>query len=73
VVQGPLLALLALELPRRHRPDARVVEFDYRLRKPAYAGAPVRALARVGEAWEFEVGVPGGPPSLTATARLRAT
>lgn len=70
VVQGPLLALLALELPRRHRRDARVVEFDYRLRRPAYAGSPVRALARVGERWELEVGVPGAPASLTATARV---
>jgi 3-methylfumaryl-CoA hydratase len=70
VVQGPLLALLALELPRRHRPDARVVEFDYRLRRPAYAGSPVRAIARIADGWEFEVGVPGAPPSLTATARI---
>ena len=36
VVHGPLLALLALELPRRHAPDATVGEFAYRLVRPAF-------------------------------------
>lgn len=39
VVHGPLLAMLALEIPRRHRPEARVTGFDYRLTSPAFAGA----------------------------------
>ena len=36
VIHGPLLALLALELPRRHAPDATVAEFAYRLVRPAF-------------------------------------
>ncbi|WP_037064418.1 MaoC family dehydratase N-terminal domain-containing protein [Pseudonocardia acaciae] len=67
VVHGPLLALLALELPRRHRPDRRVTEFRYRLRRPAFAGQTLRARS-VGD--ELEVGVPGAPASLTASVRL---
>jgi 3-methylfumaryl-CoA hydratase len=73
VVHGPLLALLALELPRRYQPDRRVAEFRYRLRRPAFAGSPVRAWSEpVGaDGWvELAVGVPGEPPSLTASARL---
>jgi 3-methylfumaryl-CoA hydratase len=73
VVQGPLLALLALELPRRYRPGDDVLEFRYRLRKPAFAGATV-----VASSWapnddgrcELSVGELDQPPSLTATARL---
>lgn len=73
VVHGPLLALLALELPRRYQPDRRVAEFRYRLRRPAFAGTPVRAWSEPvgGDGWvELAVGVPGQPPSLTGSARL---
>lgn len=38
VVHGPLLALLLLELPRRHRPDRSVATFAWRARAPLYAG-----------------------------------
>lgn len=71
VVHGPLLALLGLELPRRYRPDARVREFRYRLRRPAFAGTPVRArtVSTDGD-WEVAVGAPGTAPSLTASLRL---
>lgn len=41
VVHGPLLAILMLELPRRHRPAARIAEVGYRLRRPVVAGQPV--------------------------------
>jgi hypothetical protein len=34
VIHGPLLALLALELPRRVAPEATVTEFAYRLVQP---------------------------------------
>jgi 3-methylfumaryl-CoA hydratase len=74
VVHGPLLALLALELPRRYRPDHRVSELDYRLRRPAFAGTPLRAWSgppgpdgRIALA----AGAVGAPPSLTGSARLR--
>lgn len=73
VVHGPLLALLALELPRRHRPDDDVLEFRYRLRKPAFVGATVVAGSKAPDAdgrCELSVGELGGSASLTATARI---
>jgi 3-methylfumaryl-CoA hydratase len=72
VVHGPLLALLALELPRRHAAGRRVGEFDYRLRRPAFAGAPVVARSLSGQSdgvVELTVGSVGAVASLTATAR----
>ncbi len=41
VVHGPLLALLMLEIARRYHPDAVVEEFNFRLSRPAFAGATV--------------------------------
>ncbi|MDX3131375.1 hypothetical protein PV367_16690 [Streptomyces europaeiscabiei] len=38
VVHGPLLALLMLELARRHAPDRQVRSLSYRLRRPVFAG-----------------------------------
>jgi itaconyl-CoA hydratase / mesaconyl-C4 CoA hydratase len=38
VVHGPLLALLMLELARRHAPDRQVRSLSYRLRRPVCAG-----------------------------------
>jgi 3-methylfumaryl-CoA hydratase len=38
VVHGPLLALMLLEIPRRHRPGRIVTALDYRLKAPAFAG-----------------------------------
>lgn len=73
VVHGPLLALLALELPRRNRPEDDVLEFRYRLRKPAFAGATIvaRSWRQDSDGWcELSVGELDQPPSLTATARL---
>jgi 3-methylfumaryl-CoA hydratase len=46
VVHGPLLALLALELPRRQAPTQTVTGFAYRLVRPAFAGAVIEATAR---------------------------
>jgi 3-methylfumaryl-CoA hydratase len=40
VVHGPLLALLCLELPRRHRPHQAVTKLSFRARAPLYAGQP---------------------------------
>jgi 3-methylfumaryl-CoA hydratase len=72
VVHGPLLALLALELPRIHAPAHPVRSFAYRLVRPAFlparlisAGRPARASA------EITVGAQGAEPSLTATADLQ--
>jgi 3-methylfumaryl-CoA hydratase len=71
VVHGPLLALLALELPRRNAPAQTVTEFAYRLVRPAFAGAVIEATARRhGSDLDLAVGVPQASPSLTATATL---
>jgi 3-methylfumaryl-CoA hydratase len=75
VVHGPLLALLGLELPRRYRPDHQVTELDYRLRRPAFAGTPLRAWSGpVGPDGRIALaaGAVGAPPSLTGSARLHA-
>ena len=69
VVHGPLLALLALELPRRHAPGP-VIAFSYRLVRPACAGAVVEATGRFDHAvWTLAVGTADGG-CLTATATL---
>jgi 3-methylfumaryl-CoA hydratase len=75
VVHGPLLALLALELPRRHAPDRPVRSFDYRLVRPAFAPARVVAAGppadtAPGARVPIEVAVRGAEPSLTATVEL---
>jgi 3-methylfumaryl-CoA hydratase len=71
VVHGPLLALLALELPRVHAPDRAVRTFDYRLVRPVFvpsrivsAGQPEGSTVRVA------VGAQGVGPSLTAQIGL---
>jgi hydroxyacyl-ACP dehydratase HTD2-like protein with hotdog domain len=45
VVHGPLLALLMLELPRRHAVDRQVASLSYRFRSPVFADTTFRALA----------------------------
>ena len=73
VVHGPLLALLALELPRRHAPEP-VTEFAYRLVRPAFAGAVVEATARrTGTSLDLAVGAVQAGPSLTATATMESS
>ena len=71
VVHGPLLALLALELPRIHAPGRTVRSFDYRLVRPAFVPATMVSEARPeGATVELTVAAMGAPPSLTATATL---
>jgi 3-methylfumaryl-CoA hydratase len=43
VVHGPLIAMLALELPRRYAAGRRVGSFAYRLRHPAGCGSDLHA------------------------------
>lgn len=43
VVHGPLLALLMLELVRRHAPGRQVRSLSYRLRRPVFAGEHILA------------------------------
>ncbi|SHK45163.1 3-methylfumaryl-CoA hydratase [Pseudonocardia thermophila] len=71
VVHGPLLALLALELPRINAPDEHVAEFSYRLARPAFQPATIVAAGkRSGGQVEFAVAAEGVAPSLIGTARL---
>jgi 3-methylfumaryl-CoA hydratase len=48
VVHGPLLAILMLELPRRHAPTRRPSAISYRLRNPVFAGEALRCAADIG-------------------------
>jgi 3-methylfumaryl-CoA hydratase len=43
IVHGPLLAMLALELPRRYAEGRRVGSYTYRLRQPAISGGDLIA------------------------------
>jgi len=73
VVHGPLLALLALELPRLHAPGRTVRGFSYRLLRPAFAPAAITASGRpdpAGRTAELSAGADGARPSLTASADL---
>lgn len=64
VVHGPLLALLALEVPRRAgRP---VTALSYRLSRPVIAGATVVAGPVGAGVGDLVVVVPGEPAALTA-------
>jgi len=74
VVHGPLLALLLLEVPRRHLPGRRVAAFDYRLTRPAFAGLPVRATGRPdGDEVQLSAASGTAAPSITGTAVLTTT
>jgi 3-methylfumaryl-CoA hydratase len=69
VVHGPLLALLALELPRAH--GARVRGVTFRLVRPAFVPATVTAAgSRDGDELPVTVAAQGVAPSLTASIRL---
>jgi 3-methylfumaryl-CoA hydratase len=71
VVHGPLLALIALELPRRNAPGQTLGDFAYRLVRPAFSGDVIDATARrSGSALDLAVGAVQGGTSLTATATL---
>jgi 3-methylfumaryl-CoA hydratase len=71
VVHGPLLALLALELPRVHAPGRPVRAFDYRLVRPAFASSRIVAAGQPGDsAVEVIVAAAGTAPSLTAKVVL---
>ncbi len=73
VVHGPLLALMLLEIPRRHRPDRAVTAIDYRLTRPAFAGAALVAdhdgLPGTTEL-AVTAGAAGLPASVTGTITL---
>jgi len=69
VVHGPLLALLALELPRIHAPEQAVRSFSYRLMRPAFLPARLIGVGRpAGSSAGITVGAEDAEPSLTAEA-----
>jgi 3-methylfumaryl-CoA hydratase len=73
VVHGPLLALLLLEIPRRHRPDAPVSQFDYRLTQPIFAGQTIITRGDVGAhdgRLDLAAAAAGAPDSIIGTATL---
>jgi 3-methylfumaryl-CoA hydratase len=72
VIHGPLLALLALDLPRVHAPGATLKSFEYRLVRPAFAPAMIVAAGQPAQDGKVEltVGAAGAEPSLTASAVL---
>jgi 3-methylfumaryl-CoA hydratase len=74
VVHGPLLALLLLELPRRHRPGRALERFSYRLTRPVFVGRPVvadHADPGTDDELHLAAGVPGAPSSVTGQVGLR--
>ncbi len=73
LVHGPLLALLLLELPRRHAPGSRVARFGYRARRPVIAGQPVVASGDRGDtpgSWNLTVRAGAGAAAMTGHAVL---
>jgi 3-methylfumaryl-CoA hydratase len=72
VIHGPLLALLALELPRLHAPGKTVTAFDYRLLRPAFVPARIISAAPppAGGTVDARVAAVGALPSLTAKIAL---
>lgn len=71
VIHGPLLALLSLELPRRHAPGEHVAGFGYRLVRPAFLPSTIVAAGtRDGDDLAVDVAAEGAATSLTATVRF---
>ena len=72
VVQGPLLALLALEAPRRILRPSLLSSYSFRLTRPAFLGQDIEATAsRTDDEWHLEAGSAGQPSSVKATAVFR--
>lgn len=72
VIHGPLLALLALELPRLHAPGKTVRAFEYRLVRPAFVPARIVSAAAppADGTVDAVVAAVGAGPSLTAKITL---
>jgi hydroxyacyl-ACP dehydratase HTD2-like protein with hotdog domain len=71
VVHGPLLALLCLELPRRHRPGQPVTRFSFRASSTLFAGQPFTVTGGPGDGGcAMRVTGPDGAVALTADATL---
>jgi hydroxyacyl-ACP dehydratase HTD2-like protein with hotdog domain len=76
VVHGPLLALLLLEVPRRHLASRRLDRLSWRMRRPVHARQPVlvRGAAPTAEGeLALWASTDTATESVTATARLERT
>jgi 3-methylfumaryl-CoA hydratase len=73
IVHGPLLAMLALELPRRYAAGRRVATYAYRFRRPAVAADDLLAsvVDEQPDHWSVEVRA-GGLVSLTGEIHFDA-
>jgi 3-methylfumaryl-CoA hydratase len=72
VIHGPLMALLALELPRRFAPEEALAEIEFRLARPAFVPSSLLAAGtRDGDTVAIVVAAEGARPSLAVTARFR--
>jgi len=69
LVHGPLMGMVLLEVPRRACPERTVVSFEFRIRRPATAGARLLAhiVERADDAWSLRLDADGVPVA-TATA-----
>lgn len=72
VVHGPLLALLLLEIPRRHQPARPVTGFEFRLLRPAFCGSTIVAggSRTDGLSLTLAAAATGSGPSITGRAEL---
>jgi hydroxyacyl-ACP dehydratase HTD2-like protein with hotdog domain len=73
VVHGPLLAMLLLEVPRRHLPHARVTDLTWRLHHPVHVDRELLVRADgPTDAGELTVraGAPREPDAVTATVTV---
>ena len=71
VVHGPLLVLIALELPRVHASSRWLAEFTYRLVRPTFLPATVVATGDLdGGTVTISGGADGAAASVVATAQL---
>ncbi|MFE3060846.1 MaoC family dehydratase N-terminal domain-containing protein [Nocardia sp. NPDC059239] len=73
VVHGPLLALLLLELPRRFAAQRTVESFEFRARRPVFAGQAMLVHGSPGpeDTWDLGVNTTSTAGAMTGTVRLR--
>ena len=71
VVHGPLFAVLGLEIARRHRPEAAVRSYSYRLTAPAFDGPDLWVGGTPdGSGIEVAAGSDGAPASVSGHVDL---
>ena len=71
VVHGPLLALLTLELPRRHAPGRPVAEFTFQARRPVFATDRLLVHGRPGADGTVALTVATSDAAAAMTASVR--